>query len=185
MNESRRNFIKQAGKVIAGTAILGSMDACSPENFQERAEYTFESRDGAEAHKSGNEFAKRVGETLKQQYPSKVENPSVSIEVVEEAGVAKFKFTWRCNFAKSKKEEADYYFDRRGTLLSGETPEIAHNNVEAELKQSGKVQQMMDAFDLQYGNHRMPNSFVSESVSQPVKGKVWCVREFFCTARNK
>ena len=52
MNESRRNFIKQAGKVIAGTAILGSVDACSPENFQEHAEYIFESKNGAEIQKT-------------------------------------------------------------------------------------------------------------------------------------
>ncbi len=182
MDESRRNFIKQTSKIIAGTAIFGSLDAFSDKNFREHNEYTFESTNGAEAHKSGNEFAKIVGDTLKKQYPSKVQNPLVKIEVIKESGVSKFKFTWHCNFVKSKKEEADYYFDRRGTLLFGETPQIAHDNVETELKQSGKVQQMMDTFNLKYGNHRMPKSFVSESISQPVDGKVWCVREFFCTA---
>lgn len=186
MKETRRNFIQQAGKGLLGVALTGSFgfSESNQENFHKNIEYEFESSNGAEAHKSGNEFAKRVGDILKLQYPSRVENPVVIIEVTEELGVVKFKFTWRCNFVKSKKEEADYYFDRRGTLSFGETPQIAHNNVEAELKQSGKVQQMMDAFDLQYGNHKMPNSFVSESISQPVEGRVWCVREFFCTAKK-
>lgn len=180
MDESRRNFIKQTGKALVGTAILGSLDACGPESFQERAEYVFESSDGAEAHKSGNEFANRVGNILKSQYPSKIENPAVKIEVTDH----KFQFIWHCNFVRCAEEDADYYFDRRGTLLSGENAQIAHDNVEAELKQSGKVQHMIELFNLKYGGHRMPDSFVSESISEPIKGKVWCVREFFCTAKK-
>jgi hypothetical protein len=180
MDESRRDFIKQVGKVIAGTAIVSSLDASASESFQNKSEYIYESGDGAEAHKSGNEFANRVGNILKQQYPSRIENPSVRIEVSDQ----KFKFIWNCNFVKCEERDADYYFDRRGTLLSGANAQIAHNNVEAELRQSGKVQQMMDSFDLKYGGHKMPNSFVSESISQPAGGKVWCVREFFCTAKK-
>jgi hypothetical protein len=69
MNESRRDFIKQVGKVALGATVLGSMDACSPENFQINAEYVFEHSNGAEAHKSGNEFTKRVGDILKNNIP--------------------------------------------------------------------------------------------------------------------
>ncbi len=179
MNESRRDFIKQASKAIAGTAILGSVDACSPD-FQESTEYPFEHVDGNEAHKSGNRFSKRVGDILKEQHPCRVENPSVRIEVSEQ----KFKFVWNCNFVKCEEKDADFYFDRRGLLWSGDTPEIAHNNVEAKLKETGQVQEMIDAFRAKYGNHRMPDSFVSESISGPVNGRYWCVREFFCTAKK-
>jgi hypothetical protein len=185
MNESRRDFIKQAGKAAAGMAMLGSLDACSAESFKDHAEYSFESLSAREAHLSGNEFEKRVGDTIKEQYPCRVENPSVRIVVTEDPGGDKFKFIWHCNFVKSKKEEADYYFSRRGTLLPGATAQIAYDNVEAELKQSGKVQSMIDSFDKKYGDHRMPVSFVSESFSPNIKGQVWCIREFFCTAKKK
>ncbi len=183
---SRRNFLK--GLMAMGSLVLSQEAAGEQrEDVSEHIEYSETSQDGAEAHKSGNIFADKVGKTLQENLkngnPSKVTNPRVEIFVTDNitTGITEFKFRWSCDIRPCEPKDADSHFDRRGTLLSGKTEEEALRKIENELKSSQKVQKMMDGFDKAYGEHKMPNSFVSMSVCFH-GGTCWAAREFFCTA---
>ncbi len=184
---SRRSFLK-LGLQAAVAALAMNEAACTPEKKQEKhVKYEAVSFDGGEAHKSGNDFANKVGNILEENWkngqPSKVVNPKVQIFVENVQGKTEFKFSWHCEIEKCEAKDADRHFDRRGTLLSGSTLDEAKQKVEAELKSSGKVTEMMQGFDRVYGGHKMPHSFVSESSSETEDGKWWYTKEFFCTAK--
>jgi hypothetical protein len=184
---SRRNFLKLGLKATVGTLIATEVAGEQKEQPAKHIEYEVVSFSGSEAHKSGNDFANKVGgvlqENLKNGQPSKVINPTVKISVKNINGKAEFKFSWHCDIKSCEAKDADQHFDRRGTLLSGRTLEEAKQKVEAELRSSDKVNKMMRGFDRTYGGHKMPYSFVSESSSQEADGTWWYIKEFFCTAK--
>lgn len=182
---SRRDFLKLGlGAAVGAIAIEGV--AYGEEVLNKHVEHEGVSFNGDEAHKSGNAFADKVGNALKENWknsrPSKVKNPRVKISMRNTDGKTEFKFTWQCDIENCEAKDADRYFDRRGTLLCGKTLEEAKLKVEAELGSSNKVNEMMQDFDRVYGKHKMPLSFVSESHSQSADGIHWYVKEFFCTA---
>lgn len=145
---------------------------------------TATSPDPAQGHLSGNEFAKQVGILLKKQYPSKVADPRIQLKVFRKAGVIYFQHVWSCKILKTDPGDADYFFDRRGTLLKGNSLKAARSAVQQEIQTSQKVQQLITSFEREFGNHRMPNSFVSESCSE-LDDSFWCIEEYFIAARKQ
>lgn len=155
--------------------------ACQPPPLRQdgdRLTMAAVSSDAAEAHLSANAFAKEVGDRLKASYPSRLVDPSVQLHVSMRDGKRQFRLTWSCRIVPSSEQDADWVFDRRGTLMPGTTPEEAARRVEDELARSGKVVLLRRSFP----NGRMPGSFVSSSSSGSASEGYWHIREFFLTA---
>ncbi len=141
------------------------------------------SRDPVQGHLSANEFARQVGEQLKVHFPSKVIDPQVELRIYRKNGVRYFEHRWSCRIVPATDSQADFFFDRRGALSSGSTLEEAKAAVKKEIESSGKVQLLIDSFEKTYGNHLMPQSFVSFSYSKD-KEQFWVINEYFITARR-
>lgn len=139
-------------------------------------------------HESGNEFAKTVGALLKAHYPAKVVEVRATFSIVNgpPINIGPYRIDWYARIEKTDSANADYYFDRRGTLLSGPSEASACNAVETELQMSKKVQSMMDDFDKAFGGHRMPKEFVTRSTAcqsfEIGSDMWWCLEEYFCTS---
>lgn len=144
----------------------------------DRYELTFVSPDPGKAHDSANAFAQQVGDALKASYPSKVLDPNVNLQVFVRGGQKFYRIVWSCRIVKALLIDADYYFDRRGTLLSGPTPTEAKRKVEAEIERSGKVSIMRRSFR----TARIPESFIRDSFSGSAAEGYWYIKEFFLTA---
>jgi hypothetical protein len=99
-----------------------------------------ESTSPVSAHRSGNVFAERVGNLLKTRYPSRVQSPNVKMEVVHRGKQKLYRLTWSCLVVDASERNADYYFDRRGSLQSGKTLAEARIKVEREMQASRKRQ---------------------------------------------
>ena len=144
----------------------------------DRYELVFASTDAAKAHESANAFAREVGDILKSNYPSRVLDPNVNLAVFTKNNQKVFRFVWSCRIVKASVNDADYYFDRRGTLLSGATLAQAKRNVETELAASAKVKAMRNGFK----NTRIPDSFIRDSFLGSSSEGYWYVKEFFMVA---
>lgn len=181
---SRRDFIKKAVTVGVALGAFGdSVEAAQSmegkfSNIEGNCEFVFTSANPDEAHNSANVFSREVGNALKATYPSKILLPNVKLEVININGQRSYRFTWTCKIVKSSETEANYYFDRRGTMLSGKTLSEAKTKVEAELEKSGKVQTMRKGFK----NANMPASFIKDSFSGSDREGYWYVKEFFMVA---
>lgn len=133
-------------------------------------------------HESANDFQTAVGNYLKANYPSKVKNVSAAL-TIDTLGI--YSINWAAEIEPADSMTADYYFDRKGTLMSGQTRTKAIEEADMEIQISSKVQIMMDQFDQVYGNHRIPKSFIVQSLaSTPEKNEWWCLKEYFCAARK-
>lgn len=139
--------------------------------------YSFSSSSGKEAHLSANTFVKMVHDSLIHYFPSRVND--ISVLISNRKGV--FTFSWNCYLYSCKNNEADYHFDRRGTLLSGKTLDEARKNVESELAKSRKIINMINGFKNKYGSYAMPKKFDIETFTKEGP-RYWYLREFFCVA---
>ncbi len=144
----------------------------------DRYELAFVSADPGKAHDSANAFADEVGKTLKSLYPSKVVDPSVELRVFLRDGKNMYRIIWSCRIVKASVSDADYYFDRRGTLLPGSTLSEAKRNVEAEIERSQKVSSMRKNFP----QGKIPEPFIQETFSGTAKEGYWYLKEFFLVA---
>lgn len=144
----------------------------------DRYELAFVSSDPGKAHDSANAFAQQVGDLLKSSYPSKVLDPNLSLQVFMRDGQKFYRIVWSCRVVRASLVDADYYFDRRGTLLSGSTPLEAKRKVETEIERSGKVSIMRRSFR----SARIPESFIRDSFSGSITEGYWYIKEFFLTA---
>lgn len=131
-----------------------------------------------EAHDSANTFAYEVGNVLKATYPSKVLDPKVDLHVFMKDGQVVYRLTWSCRMVSASVTDADYYFDRRGTLLLGPTLDQAKRKVNSELKESNKVQVMRRAFK----RSKIPAGFIKDSFSGSSAEGYWYIKEFFLVA---
>lgn len=142
-------------------------------------ELSFTSHNPTEVHGSANAFAQQIGDVLKYSYPSKVIDPSVRLQIFEKDSQKYYRLIWSCRIVKvSTVAEADYYFDRRGTLLPGTTLAEARSRVEAELQSSDKVSKMRAAFR----GGKIPVSFIRDSFAGSAASKYWYIKEFFLVA---
>ena len=141
-------------------------------------ELTFVSPNPSEAHNSANAFAKQVGDVLKTSYPSKVLDPSVSLRVFTKDGQKFYRLTWSCRIVKASVTDADYHFDRRGTLLSGSTLTDVKRKVDTEIEKSGKISTMRKSFQ----SSKIPENFIRDSFSGSNIEGYWYIKEFFLVA---
>lgn len=164
--------------VLAFLLGLSSAEAQTLQKDGDHYELTFVSPDPGKAHDSANSFAQQVGDALKSSYPSRVLDPSVNLRVFVRGGQRFYRIVWSCRIVKASIADADYYFDRRGTLLAETTLTEAKRKVEAEIERSGKVSIMRRGFR----NAKIPESFVRDSFSGSSTEGYWYLKEFFLTA---
>ncbi len=147
--------------------------------------------DPKNVHESANDFSLAVGRYLKGNYPSRVTDVVVTISANIEplTDGSNYTIKWSAKIEPCDSVDADYFFDRRGTLLSGPTEVEAIKAVQKEIEVSGKVESMINNFDETYGNHRMTEDYVSVSTvclnHQSGKNVWWCLKEYFCTAKKE
>ncbi|MDP1760148.1 MAG: hypothetical protein Q8L01_01695, partial [Candidatus Woesebacteria bacterium] len=154
---------------------LSSANAQTLQKDGDHYELTLVSPNPGTAHNSANTFAQQVGDVLKSTYPSKVLDPTVSLRVFMRGDQKFYRLTWSCRIVKASVADADYYFDRRGTLLSGSTLTDAKRKVETEIERSGKVSIMRKAFT----SAKFPENFIRDSFSGSSAEGYWYIKEFF------
>lgn len=159
-------------------ALLGVSMAQDLVRTGDLLELTFTSPNGAEAHKSANRFASLVGDELKARYPSRVLDPDVELRVFHENGEMLFRMVWSCRIVPAPEDVADYYFDRRGTLLSGPTILQARQNVQEQIGTSDKIAELRRAFP----DGRIPLSFIRDTFSGSTEETYWYMTEYFLVA---
>ncbi|MEK7148058.1 MAG: hypothetical protein AAB758_02060 [Patescibacteria group bacterium] len=157
---------------------LSSANAQTLQKDGDHYELTFISPDPGKAHDSANTFAQQVGNVLKSTYPSRVLAPNVSLRVFMRGEQKFYRIVWSCRIVKASLADANYYFDRRGTLLSGPTLAEAKRKVETEIERSGKVSIMRKGFR----SARIPESFIRDSFSGASTEGYWYIKEFFLVA---
>ncbi len=145
----------------------------------DRYELRFASLSPAGAHLSANDFAREVGNLLKEQYPAKVLEPKVSLSIGTSWGEVSYQFSWSCRIVKTTPEKADYYFDRRGTMGYAKTLKEAQFQVDAEIVRSGKVHRLQQTFP----RGIIYNTFVKKVfVYSKQDNDWWCLKEYFLVA---
>ncbi len=183
-NPSRREFIKTIPAMVG--MVKGFNENEQNSNGAENqfkyengdCEFVFSSNDPGKAHESANTFADEVGKLLKREYPSRILNPRLKLEVSGAGTKKNYRIRWNCKILKTTPENADYYFDRRGTLLSGKTLNEAKQKVEAELARSQKVEIMRKGFK----HPNIPPSFIQDSFSGSENEGYWYIKEIFMVA---
>lgn len=141
-------------------------------------EMSFSSSNPTEAHNSANRFASLIGDELKQRFPSKILDPDVELRIYMQNGQKLYRLTWYCRIVPASIGDADYYFDRRGSMLAGATINEARQKVQDEIMTSKKVLSMRKSFP----KGEIPFSFVRESFSGSSTEQYWLIREYFLTA---
>ncbi len=162
-------------------AFLTGLSSANAQTLQKDGghyELTFVSPNPGKAHDSVNAFAEQVGDVLKSTYPSKVLDPTVSLRVFIRNGQKFYRLTWSCRIVKASVSDADYYFDRRGTLLSGSTLTEAKRKVETEIERSDKVSIMRKSLK----SAKIPENFIRDSFSGSSAEGYWYIKEFFLVA---
>ncbi len=144
----------------------------------DRCTLTFESTDPTKAHDSANDFTRLVGDRLKAQYPSQILDPRVDLSVHKQNGQTVFRFVWSARIVKALVPNADWNFDRRGTLMAAKSLQDAIVAVEQEIVDSKKVQEMRR----RYSMSNIPESFVRDSYSGSNQEGWWYVKEYFLVA---
>jgi hypothetical protein len=132
------------------------------------------------AHMSANTFARLIGDRLKSSYPAKVLDPSVHLRVFRDKdGARRYRLIWSCRIVPvSKGETPDWYFDRRGAMMSGKTPDEALAKADAEIKHSGKIANMRKRLP----RGTIPPTFVRTSFSGSSEEGYWAIIEIFIVA---
>ncbi len=192
-DKSRREFLKAVGGLTA-FALAGAgaeENAEGAQNLLEnkfrckggKCEFMFTSPNSKEAHDySANKFEKEVGDALKDAYPSKILDPNVILQILRINGQKLYRLYWSCRIVKAKPSEADYYFDRRGTMLPGPTLPAAKAVVEAELKSSDKVEAMRKAWEAKGKKGKIYDTFIKDSSAGSDSTGYWYIKEFFLVA---
>ena len=139
---------------------------------------TFVSPDPARAHLSANMFQEAVQVQLRKKYPSRVVEPRIFLRVFELKGKPAFSLTWKCQIIPATPETAEYYFNRRGTMLRGRTRDEAERNVNVEVEHSGKVAEMRGL----YKRSNIPATFVQDSLTGSDTDGWWYIKEYFLVA---
>ncbi|NTV22308.1 MAG: hypothetical protein HGB03_01930 [Candidatus Yonathbacteria bacterium] len=135
------------------------------------------SKSAWDAHMSVNTFANEVGKTLKSSFPAKVMDPDVHVRVFrDDTGKTHYRVSCSCRIVPARKGETpDCYFDRRGALISGKTPEKALTNADAEIRDSRKIEDMRRRFP----HGVIPDTFVRTSFSGSSHEGYWAIKEYF------
>lgn len=140
---------------------------------------TYESTDPSQAHLSANDFARQIGNLLKQNFPSKVVSPKATLYWYHKNGTDWYRITWSCRIIPASEKDADYYFDRRGLLVKVPSPpssEELHNL----LVRFGKYAELAKLKNSLGG--QIPPTFVSESLSGSKNEGYWDLWEAFSVA---
>lgn len=138
--------------------------------------------DPALVHRSANIFAEQVGKMLKAKFiagqPSRVLDPDVELRVYTVDDTTRYRLTWSCRIVATTEDKADWYFDRRGTLLWGKTRDAAITNVARENAVSNKGAGLRAIFPAGV----MPLTFVVTSTSGSSTEGYWAITEYFLAA---
>ena len=172
--------MKTTALIFGFTFLMGfsGTEAQTLQRDGDHFELVFTSKDAGKAHASANVFARDIGDILKVSYPSKVLDPSIRLTVFTRNNQKLFRLVWSCRVVRTSANDADYYFDRRGTLLWGVTPAEAKRKVGTEIETSRKVWAMHQNFR----GAKIPKSFIQDSISGSRSEGYWYLKEFFMVA---
>lgn len=133
-------------------------------------------QDPNEAHTSAAFFAERVSKLLKDKYPSRVENLKVQFMFGQnKRGQLGFSIIWSCTITPTgHKQDADYYFDRRGMVRIDRNQAVAETDLMA--------REMMGLFRQNYHNY-YDLGMLSASTTDS-KGRTWYLEEHFIGAKK-
>ncbi len=124
-------------------------------------------------HKIANDFSSEVGYNLKKLYPAKLKKVSVKLEVIN--GI--LSLTYTAQIIKCSEQEAQYYFDHRGSLSTDVKSLHALNNAKSRAEE--QKTEVVSVFQKVYGNAII----VSENTDQvQYKGYYWAIYESFIAA---
>lgn len=154
-------------------------DAQSLTCVGDRCTLMFESANSKEAHDSANDFSRLVGDRLKAQYPRQILDPRVDLTIYILNGVKTFRVVWSVRLVKTQIYNADWQFDRRGSLRPGKTLDEAAAKVEDDIRKTGKVDEMRAKYPGKKTN--IPPSFVRSSYSGSSLEGYWWIKEYFMT----
>lgn len=132
--------------------------------------------DPGTAHLVANEFAEAVGRKLKTSYPSRVVNPKAEMRYIVAAGHPGFYLVYSCEIQPTTERLAEYYFDRRGTLLTDEDSAISET--------VRKTSEAMEQFKRLYGNAQPVGSSTATAQGRGRFNQTWYLQESFFTARK-
>jgi hypothetical protein len=145
--------------------------------------FTYVSTNPQRVHESVNEFVDLVSEKLKNEsgtlWGIKISKITGTFEIKNNM----YEINLKATFTKCNAAESFYFFDHRGTMLSGTNQEKAFENVEKQLSGTNKVQDMIDGFEKTYDNHVMTDEMVLTMYAKN-NNTHWCIKEFFCAARR-
>jgi hypothetical protein len=137
------------------------------------------------AHGTVNTFNERVGKVLKDNFPSRVINPKVTLGVRTYRNKLLYVMEWSCEVIPSSENEAHYYFDGVGTVSSGKSFNEAYNSVKNELTKSNKVELKKQDFQKTFGNFLMPDNFaVSSTLKKDDDTYIYIAEYFIAAAKN-
>ncbi|MEI7741262.1 MAG: hypothetical protein WCJ29_02040 [bacterium] len=144
-----------------------------------------ESGDPQKVHGSANDFARLVGERLKSEFPRKVVNPNVELRIWKRDGKYVYLLLWSARLIPVRPEQADCYFDRRGTMVSGISLEAADKALKAIEEKEKKLETARADFQTKFGNSSSPTSFTRISyVGSGMEKMAWVIQESFLTAKD-
>ena len=101
------------------------------------------------------------------------------LQILKRGGQKLYRLIWSCKIVSSSEAEANYHFDRRGTIQSGRTITEARSKVEAELVNSNKADEMRAAWQAKGGKGIIYPSFIKESCAGSDTEGHWCIKELF------
>ncbi len=124
-------------------------------------------------HRVANEFSNEVGDKLKELYPAKLKKVSVKLEVIN----GMLSLTYTAQIIKCSEQEAQYYFDHRGSLSADVKSLYALNNAKSRTEE--QKTEVVSVFQKVYGNVIV----VSQNTDQvQYKGYYWVIYESFIAA---
>ncbi len=129
-------FLCMVSNVQAQTRITVSRSAAFPDSK------------GDSLHKIANEFADRVGEVLKEDFPLTIDSASLSVKI--ECFNDTVKLTYFVALERCDSASALYYFDHRVALSKDMQPYKAE--VDAETRCADQAVLVMSAFKKRYGD---------------------------------
>lgn len=160
-------FLCMVSNVQAQTRITVSRSAAFPDSK------------GDSLHKIANEFADRVGEVLKEDFPLTIDSSSLSVKI--ECFNDTVKLTYFVALERCDTASALYYFDHRGALSKGT---ISYTTEEdAEIRCLDQAVLVIGAFKKAYGNN-MFNRFIDVH-TKCNNGYIYALSEFFIASKRK
>ncbi len=150
---------------------------CAQKRIQVHKSLAYPDNSGDRLHKVANDFATRVGDILKEEFPMKIDSASLFVKM--ECYNDTVKLSYSVVLIECDTSEADYYFDRRGALSKDVRPYVAGADAESRCADQALV--VTRAFKKNY-KAVVFKRYVDVDVR--CGGYTYALSEYFLTARK-